>query len=454
MAIQGCFLWPQKTVDFLLLEMGQEQLSLSALCTMSSSSSFFSGIGTAELAWQVIGNALRARGVPFHMRNEFVCEKDGDCQSLLLKQPVQHVFSDICGAVPLLVDMDEGATFEHKLNAIMASPICTTVWCLRCSQYCFMGPSQVDTSGSPCQDFSRAGLQLGRNGGRIHLVLIWIRWHMVWETPVIIHENVPQFDLDIIMSMMSNTYHVFAVECSPEDVGFSICRRTRMYVAMLHRNKLRVLFNPEIMFRRLCAVLWVCSTSLDQALLADLDEIRNEEVALATERGIGVRPRHAVIWETTVHSEAGDIEKGFVARAAVPNVVGSGSVARVAGTGSEARVAGYGSMVGIAGLSSLVYLLTEGEQQRLAAYEERWRKTFGTDPSMHAGLVFNLGDNPEAGWLSWSAPSQSRSVFCLPTLRRRWTVQWWPAQKRWITIGERLVSWVSRLIPFLLRPTA
>ena len=155
-----------------------------------------------------------------------------------------------------------------------------------------------------------------------------------------------------------------------------------------------------------------------------------------------------------MRSEAGDIEPVFVARAAVPNVVGSGSVARVAGTGSEARVAGYGSVVGIAGLSSLGYLLTEGEQQRLAAYEERWRKTFGTDPSMHAGLVFNLGDNPEAGWLSWSAPSQSCSVFCLPTLRRRWTVQWWPAQKRWITIGERLVSWVSRLIPFLLRPTA
>ena len=126
MAIQGCFLWPQKTVDFLLLEMGQERLSLSALCTMSSSSSFFSGIGTAELAWQVIGNALRARGVPFHMRNEFVCEKDGDCQSLLLKQPVQHVFSDICGAVPLLADMDEGVTFEHKQNPVMATWNCTT----------------------------------------------------------------------------------------------------------------------------------------------------------------------------------------------------------------------------------------------------------------------------------------------------------------------------------------
>ena len=36
------------------------------------------------------------------------------------------MFSDICGVVPWLAAMDEGATFEHKQNAVMATWNCTT----------------------------------------------------------------------------------------------------------------------------------------------------------------------------------------------------------------------------------------------------------------------------------------------------------------------------------------
>ena len=83
----------------LLLEVGEQDLRQSMLCTAQHSSTFFSGLGTAELAWSVVGFALLGLGLPFALRPAFACDADLLCRNVLVHGPASHVFGDILGFV-------------------------------------------------------------------------------------------------------------------------------------------------------------------------------------------------------------------------------------------------------------------------------------------------------------------------------------------------------------------
>ena len=170
---------------------------------------------------------------------------------------------------------------------MMSAAAFVTGWCYKCGKYCPYFTSDIDTSGSPCQDWSSAGLGLGVEGKRIHLFLAWVRLHSIWETCVIIHENVTNFDIALLQYFMGSMYHIFCVDCGPEDVGFPWCRRLRRYVALVHKGKMRVLHNPEILFRRVCFHLQHLA-SVEDLLQADHQEVQAEVLALGGDRRMTV----------------------------------------------------------------------------------------------------------------------------------------------------------------------
>ena len=292
-----------------------------------------------------------------------------------------------------------------------------TAWCYRCRQYCDAGPSDIDTSGSPCQDWSAAGLRLGVDGKNIHLLLSWMRRHMLWQTAVVIHENVPNFDIGLLHHFMGHMYHIFAVTCGPEDVGFSFCRRRRLYVALVHKQKMRVVQNLEAIFWQVCTHL-ACQASVEDLLLAGAGEVQAEVYALASDRQMGLNVPGSM-------ARAVDSSPSM-ARAVDVDLAGSlGSMARAVDRSMARAVDPFS-------------VLTLGERERCRSYSSLWCERFGSHPTLHSGLIYNLGDNPDAGWVTWSAPSGQRQHFCIPTLRRGWTVLWLPALRRWLTIRERL----------------
>ena len=65
MPLEESFKWPDKLVLALICILGAQHVRESYLCQMQRASSFFSGIGTSEVAWQVVGQALLAAGLPF-----------------------------------------------------------------------------------------------------------------------------------------------------------------------------------------------------------------------------------------------------------------------------------------------------------------------------------------------------------------------------------------------------
>ena len=254
---------------------------------------------------------------------------------------------------------------------------------------------------------------MGVDGRHIHVFLAWVRWHLSWETAVIIHENVVNFDIALLQYFMGSWYHIFWVERGPEDVGFPFCRRRRRYVALIHKVKMRILHNPEFIFARVCSFLR-CEARVEDLVMADPREVQYEAQALCHDRGI------------CMQSMAGAV--GMDARS--DGHIGLQVVARAATGSTPTEVA--------TNVANLSCALTNKEKERLEAYMRMWRSRFGTDASYHRGLVFNLGDNPDGGWVTWSAPSSRHGHFCIPTLRRAWTALWFPSLNRWMTIKERL----------------
>ena len=396
------FQWPGKLVTSLKQILGDENLRQSALCSATSSSSFFSGMGTAELAWAAVGAALREHAFPFRMESLFAVDIDEAARATLLHFGFGScVFGDIMDML-FLPQFDAAWPFHRQVAVILDARVRTEVWCFRAQAFRTVGPVCFDTSGSPCQDWSRAGLQQGIHGKRMHVFLAWVRWHLVWGTAVIVHENVPQFDVGLLHMFMGETYHVFSVVCGPEHVGFGFCRRERRYVALVHRSKCLLMHNPEMVFAAVCRMLRTTAKIRD-LYLASQDEVREEARMLGQQRGLCM----------------------------------SGASSTVAGA-AITGAAGAASAIGARRAESLLCLLTRPEQERLQAYYQLWQLKFASDPESAVDLVINLGDNPRAGWVTWSAPSSAKPWLCLPTLRRHWTVQWVPALGRWLTMRERL----------------
>ena len=422
MPLEGPFSWPDKLVVALLLIIGADSLMQSQLCQAQRTSSLFSGIGTSELAWQAIGFALLAAGLPFHLQPAFACEISGVCREVLRDLPIPHIFGDIMMLLACeAVSPDWG--FGRKVHAMMAASAFSNGWCYRCQKYCSFHASDIDTSGSPCQDWSSAGLGLGVEGKRIHICLAWARFHLLWETAIVIHENVTNFDIQLLHHFMGHMYHIFAVVCGPDDVGFPFCRRRRLYVALVHKVKMRVLHNPEHVFWRVCEHLR-CQARVEDLLLADGQEVQTEVRLLCGDRRIAV-PTVAPAMARAVAAES--------VAPAMARVVAAESVAPAMARAVEPSIA-----------------LTSLERVRRDCYDVLWRERFRSDPRWHCGLVYNLGDNPDGGWITWSAPTLLGD-FCVPTLRRGWTVLWLPALNRWMTVQERLVLMGIPAYPALAR---
>ena len=305
-------------------------------------------------------------------------------------------------SVPGLVGF---SSFEQKAKAVHRAAVRLSASCSRCGTRCPVRAVDIDTSGSPCQDWSSAGLRQGTEGKRIHLLLLWISWHRVMGTAIIIHENVKGFDMSLLQKFLGDLYEMRHVEVGPEHVGWPCCKRPRLYIAMLHRNKVRMQCDPIWLF-------WQVSARLQSSLrVRDLLIATNAEVRYECEQ----RRRR------------------------------SASAVRCKSAGSRDRRFNWALPVRRECLASAAQqhglkknALTTHEQARLHFYAVVWAQRYRTEAQSERDLLFNLGDNPDGGWLTWSAPSCG-GPHRVPTFRKHWTAQWSPHCCRWLTSTERLV---------------
>jgi len=95
-------------------------------------------------------------------------------------------------------------------------------------------------------------------------------------------------------------------------------------------------------------------------------------------------------------------------------------------------------------LQDMTTLLTDHEHQRLAAYMAMWQDRFGHSADMDPAAVFNLADNPNNGFVTWSASSGR-----IPGLRTNGGKLWVPFLRRWLTTKEQLAAMGVPVYPIL-----
>ncbi len=138
--LQRAFCWPQVTVAVLTQALGGNLLSSSLLCRGQRATSFFSGLGTSELAWRAVGNALVAAGLTFSFDFTFACERDAACHEILVKHNAEHVFADILD----LFELPAGSFgLQRRLVYLLQTvPVRSVAHCVRHGGLCPVVPGQ------------------------------------------------------------------------------------------------------------------------------------------------------------------------------------------------------------------------------------------------------------------------------------------------------------------------
>ena len=190
--VVGAFTWSTRFANCLVQAIGHDALQNSALTQSRTQSSFCSGIGTDRLATQALTRAFLPHGVCMQLQHAFSCDNNPRCREVL-KHGGGHLWGDIADLVkPKNGVWDASWSYLQKWDAIHHGSVLPSAWCHSCDRPHAVVGADVDISGTPCTDYSAAGLQHRIEGPTNFVFLSYCRFHRSWRTPILIHENVPR----------------------------------------------------------------------------------------------------------------------------------------------------------------------------------------------------------------------------------------------------------------------
>lgn len=310
-----------------------------------------------------------------------VQDRDARCQAAL----IQHARAAGMATSHIFMDLLELASAVNLAGGGLVLGRC----CLH-GQWCEVQPCHMDVTGTPCQDFAPTGKRLGVHGPQWPVFLAWVAVILSQCPSIVVHENVPQFPAGLLQHFLGHAYLVYTLLVDCEAVGFRLISRKRRYTILYHRLKVAVMFDPAAvysqMIKQLSPILHATAWHISDCFLANTAELVTEISDLCAARNVA--PCSA--------------------------------------------------------LNDMTLLLTAGEKQRLVHYLRLWAQRFGLPAHCFSWAVFNLGDNPDAGYVTWSGSSGR-----LPSLRTHGTKYWCPFLGRWLTTRELLACMGLPVYPAL-----
>ena len=131
-------------------------------------------------------------------------------------------------------------------------------YCVGHGRHCWVPPVDVDMTGTPCQEFSQQGLREGPQGKQMWVFLAWVAAVLASDAAVVIHENVPQFWVELLVQHLGVKYHIYSMLVDCNDFGFGLISRQRRYSILYHKLKTNVRHSPVAvygMLRQKCRLL-------------------------------------------------------------------------------------------------------------------------------------------------------------------------------------------------------
>ena len=92
---------------------------------------------------------------------------------------------------------------------------------------------EIHGAGTPCSDESRFGAQLHEVGPCQVPFWIWLNERKKRQEAVIIHENTPGFNENLIEEALADTHKVHVLELCPSMLGYPMRRLRKITIAVL-----------------------------------------------------------------------------------------------------------------------------------------------------------------------------------------------------------------------------
>ncbi len=214
--------------------------------------------------------------------------------------------------------------------------------------------------------------------------LAWVQKVLAVRPRLIVHENVPEFPVELLHHHLGQTYGVRSLVFSSTDHGFELVNRRRRYSILWRLQDVQLCLEPDcVLSAILRSFRWNVRTEPLQCAKATPTELAEE-----------VAPRCSSL-QIPVQSVV-DLQTG----------------------------------------ASLGFrrLLCVSELAALSAYEARWWELTGKNPACATTAVFNLVDHPDRR-VAWSLTFGS-----IPGLRTNSGHLWMPFLDRWLTRRELLAA--------------
>ena len=180
----------------------------------------------------MIASSTLSAGLCCGLHCQYTCETANAPQELLFLNlpPRSCVFPDVRLLVHSAV-FDVGSDWSPKQvgNHVLRLVPQAVAWCVRHCRMCQLYRSHGDISGSPCVDWSSAGLGRGVQGFSFLLFLAWacvIRGNRPF---MFVHENVRRFPAALLEWALGDLYMILSFETSPDDASYFTTNRYRRY---------------------------------------------------------------------------------------------------------------------------------------------------------------------------------------------------------------------------------
>ena len=377
--------WPALLVQALVsvLTVGELHRSLLVFSDLRLTS-HFTGIGTAEVAAQMLSSAVNdALESNLEWVHLSCCEKDPTCRQILLRRPgLGCIFDDIAEYSRGLLQLVKQKTLDpdEAWEQLQHDFALRCGFCHQHQQRCNHLAGHCDISGSPCQPWSRMGKKRGRRDVRFALTLCWIRWVLIAMPWVAIHENVIGFDKNVFEELLGAVYGIIHIIVRPADMGYHFASRPRLYTVLWLKARFAMVHDIRATYDR-----------VSQA-------VRQWQPVLSLS-SIYTRDRQLLL----------EVENTFRANHHLPCL-------------TEAS-------------SDWTYLLGESETKHLHTYLAMWKAVTGTEPHTDKNCVFNLDQNPNFR-RCWTNPRTGT----MPTLTAKSRKLWSPYLRRWLIPSELCIA--------------
>lgn len=398
----------------LLLEIGAKTLQESMLTQVRTTSSACSGSLSAEMGQAVIQRTVNM-SKKLDRKVSFTCvrthEINKSCRQLIRDHvhwcaqvteephPLPCIHGDITNIMPR-GSFDPSACFKTKMKQIEQAKLCRSQFCFTHNKSCpifgrLAAESDLDVSGLPCPDMSRAGIGLREEGPTSPVFGSHAKMHIEKKTRMIVLENAPELSLEMIWTLYSRYYNIRILRVCPADFGHFGVRRDRIYLIM----------------------------SLKEAVIEVADPIQvYAKVREYVQSFVRTEPKD--YWVSTTAEYVKEAERTARVRGIALKVANPPHYAAQRAERRRGRA--------LCKPYSMAYLLNKRERDSVSYVCELYQRKFGKMPQADNNLIINLSDNPRKR-LSWSGTSGS-----LPTFRTNSNRFYNIGREQWMTPRDRL----------------